>query len=66
MKTSLRAVNFSPRHSTLPKNANRLASDARMVFDVTLVIDREALKDHWAENHSGATCTQCTRQIMLK
>ena len=56
MNTNLRAVNCSPRHTTLPKKANRLAKDANMVLDVTLVIDKEALNDHCAENHNGATC----------
>ncbi len=56
MNTSLRAVNRSPRHTTLPRKAKRLARDARIVFEVTLVIDKEALNDHCAENHRGATC----------
>ena len=64
MNTNLRAVNCSPKHTTLPRKANRLANDANMVFEVTLVIDREALNDHCAENHRGATC-RCSRRETL-
>ena len=46
IKSSLGTVNRSFRIQMLPKKVNSVASEARMVFDVTEVRARDALKVH--------------------